>query len=50
MDLKCKSSPLKPEVVYIKDENGVTVDAVTQNPHGHQNHWVLSMGLLWAVD
>jgi outer membrane protein W len=50
-DVKFQVIPrLKAEMVEITDDNGNVIDYVTQNPHGHQNHWVVSIGFLWALD
>ena len=39
---------IKPSQVYVKDELGNFIDVITQNPHGHQNHWVVSTGILFG--
>lgn len=49
IDVKFQIIPnVKPEQVYVQDELGNYVDVVTQNPHGHQNHWSVTAGLLFG--
>lgn len=46
-DMKFQVIPnVKAETVYIYDENGYAVDMVTENVHGHQNHWTIVVGVL----
>ncbi|MFT3740992.1 MAG: hypothetical protein QM786_19760 [Breznakibacter sp.] len=49
IDIKFQIIPnIKPEQVYVLDDWGNNIDVVTQNPHGHQNHWVISAGILFG--
>lgn len=40
---------LKEEVVDITDDAGYVIDKITTNPHGNQNHLLLSVGLLFEL-
>lgn len=48
MNLRFQVIPnMKPTTVEVYDNIGTIIDWIVQNPHGHQNHFVLSAGLLF---
>lgn len=40
---------MKPTYIEVVEDYGYPIDVITQNPHGHQNHFSISVGILFKL-